>query len=239
MAQCPKCKKTIGDPDFGLVICANCGASFLLDADGQLTSFEGSDSESSQPQTQEAGLEVSQEFSENWDAGDATVNQVLQLPEEQNLDQQPMSEWGEEENSKVVTIGKVTKEFEPPKPEASEEQPHPYDGNYETVNPGLTEKAEPNLNDIQEFANSTSPQDGPLRYTVRVSGIDSPDLRDEVKSVLMDRRLLVDVEKVLKEMNGGSVLISDISAVKAHVIVTRLMGLPIKIEWEQTAHGNP
>ncbi len=254
MAQCPKCQTQVADLDFGLVICANCGASFLLDGDGRApAASSGVGVEGKGPQPVEDNFSQSN-LSEDWfsddgeeaaNDGDAQKTKVLSFPQNENLENVPMDEWGSEENSKVVTIGKVTKDYRPqPQSAPSEEDPtaavsHPYDGAYQSENPVVVARPEASLGDIRAFGNAAASQDGSLLYSIRISGIDSPDLRDEVRGVLSDRRLLFDVEAILKGIQSGELVVRDISAIKAQVVVNRLLGLPLQLEWEQNANGNP
>ena len=226
---------------------------------------------------------------------------VLQTPQAEELDEKEMADWdGDENSSKVVTIGHKTMDYEkyveeggeipgeqvsvpegsvPPPPSFMEEETfeepvqqaiepeeppfkdertqvieshqvrqsqgefvdetqHPYDGDYESVNDAGGAK-EASLGDIERYGNSNSTNEGPLLYSITISGIDSQELREQVKEALTDRRLLFDVEGLMKGIKDGQIRLQDVSSLKTHVLVSQLLSLPLKFEWGQEANGSP
>ncbi|MCB0412621.1 MAG: zinc ribbon domain-containing protein [Bdellovibrionales bacterium] len=103
----------------------------------------------------------------------------------------------------------------------------PEDENYESP-----------MADVLEYANSEASQgrEGPLVYRLVISGIDSAELRKELKESLTDRRLSWDADELMKEIVQGRLVIEGLSAVKTYVVVNRLAYLPLQIEWEQAIY---
>lgn len=93
------------------------------------------------------------------------------------------------------------------------------------------------LSDLADFGNSVDShsRDGGLRYKLIISGIDSADLRSALRDVLSDKRLLLDYEVLLKSVKDGVMLVDNINAVKATILIQRISELPIEIKWEQHA----
>ncbi len=91
------------------------------------------------------------------------------------------------------------------------------------------------LDDVAEFGNSDtlSRPEGSLRYRIEVSGVDSPELRALLREALMDKRFMWDVEDLLKGIRAGGLKLSDLSPVKAHLIISRLQATSLDIVWEQ------
>jgi len=91
---------------------------------------------------------------------------------------------------------------------------------------------------FESFASSDATSrshDGNLRYTLKISGVDTADLRKELLEALTDRKFLWDAEAILKTIRNGELKIVDLNAVKAAVLVARLKSLPFQVSWEQYA----
>ncbi len=97
--------------------------------------------------------------------------------------------------------------------------------------------ASADLSDIGAFANSelSSGRDGSLRYNVAIAGIDTAEIRLQFREAITDRRMLWDVDQILRSIQNGEVKISNISPVKAYLLILRLRPLPLSISWEQYA----
>lgn len=95
----------------------------------------------------------------------------------------------------------------------------------------------PDLSDIAQFGNSESSggRDGTLRYILYISGIDTSDVRMAFREALTDRKFLWDTDQILRSLKNGHVRIENVSATKAHVLITRLRNMPVKVRWEQYA----
>jgi hypothetical protein len=93
------------------------------------------------------------------------------------------------------------------------------------------------LSDIAQFGNSetSGSRDGSLRYNLFISGIDTSDVRMAFREALTDRKFLWDTDQILRSLRNGQVRIENVSATKAHVLISRLRSMPVKIRWEQYA----
>ncbi|MCB0327969.1 MAG: hypothetical protein KDD52_10190, partial [Bdellovibrionales bacterium] len=91
------------------------------------------------------------------------------------------------------------------------------------------------MGELSAFGNSEQSlgRDGPLRVKVIVDGIDSPEIRDEIKNALTDKKLLWDVEGMMKSIESGCLIIENLNPLKAAIFVERIKGLPLDVRWEQ------
>lgn len=89
--------------------------------------------------------------------------------------------------------------------------------------------------DITEFANSEESllEGGEFLYTLTISRIDSKDLRDDLKYVLMDEKLKLNYHEHLKNIVDGCVSIPDLHPIKAKRIVEQLQFFDLEVRWEQ------
>lgn len=103
--------------------------------------------------------------------------------------------------------------------------------------PGPSATGGENMEDIAAFGNSEQSlaREGAYRFTLTVTGIDSAEIKTEVKDALTDGRFLWDIETLIASMEDGVLIINDLSAVKSALVVQRLKILPVEIKWEQHA----
>lgn len=89
--------------------------------------------------------------------------------------------------------------------------------------------------DISDFANSeeSNLDNGEYLYDVQLSRIDSKDLRETLKSVLMDEKLKLNHGEFVKQIKDGRVTIPDLNPVKAKRIIEQLHYTDIDIRWVQ------
>lgn len=94
-----------------------------------------------------------------------------------------------------------------------------------------------NLSDIAEYGNSPISQarDGTLRFHIYLTNIDTADVRKAVREILADARFLFDVDQIINSIRNGEVKISDVTPVKAAILIQRLRPLAVGISWEQYA----
>lgn len=110
--------------------------------------------------------------------------------------------------------------------------------NDEGAAPTLT-KAEVNassdLSDLSQFANSSESGafTGSLRYSVLISGIDSADVRRDLRDLISDKKFLWDCDAILKSIRSGTVKIENLAPVKAVLLIQGLRELPVRVKWEQ------
>lgn len=90
---------------------------------------------------------------------------------------------------------------------------------------------------ISAYANSelSSAKDGPLVVTVIISGIDTKDLRLEIRQALQDSRFGWDAGSLMSTVRGGTLRLERISPVKATIVINRIKNLAVQIRWEQSA----
>ncbi len=90
---------------------------------------------------------------------------------------------------------------------------------------------------ISAYANSelSSAKDGSLVVTVTISGIDTKDLRTEIRQALQDSRFGWDASAVMSTIRGGMLRLERISPVKATIVINRIKNLAVQIRWEQSA----
>jgi hypothetical protein len=87
--------------------------------------------------------------------------------------------------------------------------------------------------DVVDFGNVDQPANGhgALVYDLKIQGVDTLEIREEVSLCLTDSRLQLDVTSLMKQIEKGVLQIKQINPVKASVILTRMRHLPLKISW--------
>ncbi|MGZ3722814.1 MAG: hypothetical protein ACXVA9_07800 [Bdellovibrionales bacterium] len=105
----------------------------------------------------------------------------------------------------------------------------------EVYNPGVA-KDSPDLSDIATFGNSdSSTRDGSLRYNLIITGIDTADVRESFREAITDRKLVWDIDQILRSLKNGEVRIPNVPPPKAYMLISRLRNLPVQVRWEQYA----
>jgi len=101
--------------------------------------------------------------------------------------------------------------------------------------PASEDSSDQALGDLEAYGNTevSSATEGRLCYDLSIDGIDTSELRAAVKEALTDRLFMWDADQLARNIHGGSLKLEKISPVKASVLVNRLIGLPIRIEWVQ------
>jgi hypothetical protein len=74
-----------------------------------------------------------------------------------------------------------------------------------------------------------------LVVTVIISGIDTKDLRSEIRQAIQDSRFGWDAGAVMASIKGGTLVLPRISPVKASIVINRIKNLAVQIRWEQNA----
>ncbi|MBC86881.1 MAG: hypothetical protein CL677_06840 [Bdellovibrionaceae bacterium] len=94
---------------------------------------------------------------------------------------------------------------------------------------------ESSMEDVRAFGNSelSSASQGSLKIKLKISGIDDPALRAELKEALTDGRFLWDEDDLMSNVVGGELIISGLSPVKATVLINRLKPVNVQLHWEQ------
>ena len=113
----------------------------------------------------------------------------------------------------------------------------------EYIPPGLNEPMA-NLEDMSNIADYGNSEDslgrvGPLRVKVSLTGIDSPEIREELREALTDKKFLWDIEEVMRSIEGGVLVIDNATPLKAAILLERIKALPLEVSWEQFAINQP
>jgi hypothetical protein len=147
------------------------------------------------------------------------------------VDPQPVS-IGEDEApaTRLVDLNDVG-ETPQPRMESLSENP----GNFgaDTPKPGLQEVASPNFDDVVEFGNQELPSMAPgvLVYDIKISGVDTAEIRESLVSCLSDKRLGMNPAEILAQVRKGELVLPKVNPAKASVILSRIKHLPFKVSW--------
>ncbi len=228
MAKCPLCAAQVQD-DFGLMECANCGAQLIVHVDGRVehSGDQGEAKVASGTQVFEFGeaareIEIDPHRPEKTMAGIAPGDLV---PPQSDADEFELPEQASE-GTKPPELPAV---FEDDSTQAIDDDATVY------IPPHAPDS--PDLSDIAGFGNSdvSSTREGSLRYTLFVSGIDTVDVRNSFREAITDRKLVWDIDQILRSVKNGEVKIQNVSAAKAFIVASRLRNLPVQVRWEQYA----
>lgn len=99
----------------------------------------------------------------------------------------------------------------------------------------IAESPDSNPVDVTSFANSEASNldGGEYLYDVRVTRLDSKELKEEFKYILMDEKLKISPSDYLGAIKNGEVTIFDLNPIKAKRIVEQLQFLDVGIHWTQ------
>lgn len=120
----------------------------------------------------------------------------------------------------------------------SEDGDH-YDGQYEQGEEVYSSQEEANVDEIADYGNSEASQKGTILYSLVIGSIDSKQMREEVRGVLSDKRLMLNVEELLGDIENGELTIAGLSSVKTFVLVSQLIGMTVSLKWRQHVQANP
>jgi hypothetical protein len=218
MGKCPSCNADI-DSAFGILNCPNCQALLVIDLDGNASLAETSADPTLDPASQlrsfseSPGVQASQDFSVVHRANETKVSLNHQYA---------ASAKDPAENAADFEVEAKSDNFDDLVP--SQMIPSP-------MKPG------PVIQDIADFANSTDSdsREGSFYVTLRLSGIDSPEIRASVAAALNDRKMNWDSDEIIRLVKLGQLVLPKLNPVKASVLINRLKALPIQLSWEQHA----
>lgn len=93
------------------------------------------------------------------------------------------------------------------------------------------------LSEIADFGNSeiSTAKSGNLLYDLRISGIDSAEIRELIRENITDQRLGINTKGLMKHIKDGVLEVKKINAIKASVLINRLKSLPVNLKWRQNA----
>lgn len=218
---CPKCSTPLKD-DYGMVTCPTCAVVLFVDMDGVAHAAgdeppaEVLPPEASPSETSAAAAPIEPE---PFDLG---AFQLPQLPTDNSSEQVP-------------TVEPLPMMPEAPAEELNMEAFLGYDTGASDTDSSQTDPNDPL--GISAYANSelSSAKDGSLVVTVTISGIDTKDLRSEIRQALQDSRFGWDASAVMSTIRGGTLRLERISPVKATIVINRIKNLAVQIRWEQSA----
>lgn len=240
MAKCPLCAAEVPD-DFGLIECAKCSAQLIVHMDGRVE-YSGAKEvvedeipEITQSIPQKKISELTQfEFGEipgDIEFPEAGAQEEGEAPLEDGEDTQV-------QGGHDLGSGEGTQSAPPPLPPeepSGEFQELPEEPPAEVYKPPAANS--PDLSDIANFGNSDSSnsRDGSLRYNLLITGIDTADVREAFREAITDRKLVWDIDQILRSLKNGEVRIQNVTPPKAHILISRLRNLPLHVTWEQYA----
>jgi hypothetical protein len=249
---CPVCNGFL-EEDFGLMSCPSCGASLFFEIDGSVRSYDEHSKEEIPPSLRQSESHIQPVDSEDISGGEGSVElvdkiAVVEFPLDENVDE---GMWLEEKGPYHDHVD--DQEFEEsPKGEELRLDQNFLDGD-SSLNQGAVYSASANentsanqngsvgglsnMNELAAYGNSEESmgREGPLRVRVVVEGIDSPEIREDVKGALTDRKFLWDVEGLMRTINSGCLVIESLTPLKAAIFIERIKGLPLEVRWEQSA----
>lgn len=232
MAQCPVCNAKIPD-DFGLIECPSCSAQLIVHMDGRVE-YSGANESPSEVSEDEVTPTVlrPQPPEEDFNFGEASPE--IEIPADTpNLESPGNSQLGEDfvlsPEELVPTV--AAQPLEEPFPVVQDNAPT------EVYRPEGPAVDSPDLSDIAEFGNSdqASGRDGSLRYNLFITGIDTADVREAFREAITDRKLVWDIDQILRSLRNGEVEIQNVTPPKAYILISRLRGIPVRVRWEQYA----
>ncbi|MBX7231992.1 MAG: hypothetical protein K1X29_07895 [Bdellovibrionales bacterium] len=239
MSQCPVCQHQLPD-DFGLIDCEGCGQGLYIEFDGSVRLREEIKNEeinNEPPEREELkGLaedpvEPSMLGSESLENSELNPSQIPNPVPENSAEN-----WTIVGDQEVAAQKEVRVESSEAFNFSSQSLPEP-----ELVPPfQFTEVAtsSPNsLGELSDFANSeqSTARDGAYKYDIFISGLDSVDLKQEVKALLSDPLFLFNVESLMSDLHLGELKLPLILPVKAVLLIHRLKAIPVNIRWVQHA----
>lgn len=231
MAQCPYCQTSLTD-DFGLITCSGCGQSVFIDMDGEVQVAETSESSEVPNDHSSSALITAQELSAIYES--ELIEELEEQLEEPSLETPPSEIEGES-----IEQQEGVEDWAMPPEELSQPQ-QPSDENFsdevlQHTQPGFVSK--PDLSEISDFGNSEVSQalEGSLYFRLKIAGIDSQQIREELLLVLRDKKFMWNENELMSSIREGVLKIQDLSPAKAIALVNRLSTMPLSVEWEQYA----
>ncbi len=89
--------------------------------------------------------------------------------------------------------------------------------------------------EVEDYGNSveSSGKEGLFMVQVTISGVDTPELRQSLEQALTDKKIGWDTSEIMRSMRQGKLVLPEINAAKASVVINRLKSLPIELKWAQ------
>ncbi len=91
------------------------------------------------------------------------------------------------------------------------------------------------FSDVADYGNAqASSEKGFLRYNLRIVGLDSVEIEQEILSVLEDPRFNWNAKEILKSQKEGVLEIKNLNPIKAMCLVSELSFLSVGLSWSQS-----
>lgn len=261
-ALCPNCQ-TPADQDFGMVTCASCAQVFMVNFDGEVSVGGGPATSEEAPSDQEPSVEIpehhleetsefleesveeplaqaDEELVSNFGApGDdlaSTEAEDFMAPEEEQAPQSDFMELPQEEEMVVASSSSEEPVMDLTGQSADFEQPVSGGAEELTKTPPPVSKKDPLA--IEEFDGSSESQllDGPYYYQLKVTGLDTMDLKEQVIEALLDPRLSWNQSELVALIQKGEMVFGQLNPVVASIVVTSLSNIDVDISWTQTLY---
>ncbi len=223
MVSCPSCGASVS-ADFGMVTCTACDSVFMIEIDGSVT--QPSDEPQPEADSYEASADEPLSYEESSPAATEDYSSVAPV-EEQASDEESLEMSSQEMRDEVPAEDEAPQESE-----YSEDFLHSLDGD----DPAEDEPEDPkDPLGVTRFDGAEASQlvDGPYYYDVRVQGIDTAVLKQQVVELLSDKRLNWSPEEIKKMIKMGQLTLENLNPVRAVLVVLKLQALDVDIEWDQ------
>lgn len=223
MTECPSCHQQVNIEEkyFGtLYNCPRCSAVYFVDWNGipESTTIE-SNQDSSRVSSEEPGP--------------PTFDKDLFSVSQSESHTQDQSQYGNEQFQQSVPPPFSLDLSQPPNYESVPLTPMmPVDEAKQKS--AATDTS--NLREVSDYANEIQ-QGGILTYSIQISGIDTAQIRDELREILIDEKFGWDADVLVKQIKRGELVLSKVSAVKASVLLNKIKYLSLKIKWWQDVYA--
>ena len=186
-----------------------------------------------QPEDQSGGKQPFETHLEHEEPSSDEVTEIPEMGEEPN----EFMEQEESKHKKEQVVQSLPNEFmeqEEVEPLEQDESSFVFEENSEEE-----EQAKEDFSELVEFSkNKEQKEKGLYLYRLFLSEINSQIFKDKVIALLEDSYLEIDFQEhsSYKEdiIKKGKIVLSNLSPVQVYVILHHLMGLPIKVYWEQS-----
>lgn len=213
MPICPKCNTSLKD-DYGMVTCPTCSSILFIDMEGIAhmsttesgsTAMDAASPLEPMPSSSTPTPDMGLSFVEPMGGGAAAAEVEM-----------PAGDFSMDQFMNAQPVAPAA--IEPPSVDFNE---------------GAVDPNDPL--GVSSFANSELSQgkDGLYLYKVVISGIDSKELKENIRQELFDSRFGWDVKALLGSMTKGTLIFDQLSPIKASILVNRLKRYPVKIHWQQ------
>jgi hypothetical protein len=218
LALCPFCQKEV-QSSFGMVLCENCHAPLFFDFDGNLQ-IGDSVSESSDPYA-EPIVENTNGYKEEFASEPSDPLEPVSVQDHSEISQEILDYSNKSSNDEIEAVAAEEFNFD-----------LPLGGQLQENNSPSTPTDDAN-NAPFDLMDEISASNSLLLYDIEIEGIDGSKIRSELYEELKDPRWGWAAIEIMNSVSSGILILKDIDAVKASLLINRLKALPIEIKWKQ------